>query len=170
MLKSSEARTLLINEAYIKYCDDPENFSRLKSHITKMSFSELKELNKKYNLSRRNQVLNESVMGVLAGLMGFIYYTPLWVAYRSLKAMDSKCSRKCNPIALNTDKRQLCLLRCKLVQYQKGLALAKQAESKCGESQNPTKCFRKAKNAEKKLADMIINIKLKMSKVEAQMI
>ena len=170
MLKSTAIRKFLVQEAYLKYCDDPENFKRIQSHVTRMSFSDLMELDKKYNLEKRRKVLNESVMGVLGGLIGLVYYTPLWIAHRSLKAMYSKCERKCNPIKLKTDSRNFCVLQCKLIQFQKALALARQAESKCGNSKNPTMCTFKARRVVKRISDEIINVKLKMAKVQERMI
>jgi len=170
MLKTSKIKQILINESKLKYFNDIEKFNQIKENINKLNYSDLKKIDKKYDLINRYSILQESILGVVGSVIGLVYYTPLWVTYRSIKAFSSKCSKRCGALKFNTNKRQLCLAKCKLIQYQKSLALLKDTEQYCPKSKYPTACVVKVKKAINEITEEIIKVKLNISKIEQKFV
>lgn len=65
-----------------------------------------------------------SMAGQVGGLGVF------WVAYRVIKAMKDKCSRKCSVIGTNTFMRQKCMADCQAQEAAKSLAAASKVSCK----------------------------------------
>jgi hypothetical protein len=60
-----------------------------------------------------------------AGLFGLF-----WVAYRIIKAVKSKCSRKCSVVGLNTLMRQKCMAECNVTEAKAAMAAAGKVQCK----------------------------------------
>lgn len=112
------------------------------------------------------KIMGDSSFTTLKSLIGLVFFTPLWVALRGIRLASSACQRQCGAISIETPKRQACLVRCKLIQQEKGLALARQAQSRCNESKDPERCFEVAEKAIREIQQTISELKLRLSKIE----
>lgn len=167
MIPTSRLKKILIGESYLKYYyPSPDTFYRLATTIKNMNETQLKELDKKHHISKRYNVLSEGILSSFISLSGLIFQTPLWVPYRALKGATSKCVRRCGSFSINTDRRKDCILNCKLIELQKSLAIARQAQTYCNNSTDRLSCLKKTEKVIRKISNEIIDIKLQISEVQ----
>ena len=198
-------RRLLIQESFIKYCDNLDKFKSLRTHIMGMSYDDLNGLTQKHDsdglqpyeesvqpvnellgavalglgasalaagglaagaVYGTKKVMGDSSFTTLKSLIGMVFFTPLWVSLRGIRVASSTCQRQCGIASIETPKRQACIVRCRIIQQEKGLALARQAQSRCNESKDPERCFAVAEKALREIQQTIANLKLQLSKIE----
>ena len=67
-------------------------------------------------------------------ILGFALAPIYWVAYRAVRSMFDKCTKKCGVISLNTMARQLCMTVCQRQKLQGELQIVKKASKSDKES------------------------------------
>jgi len=73
-------------------------------------------------------------------ILGMFILSPVgWVAYRLIRAVFSKSSRKCGVLSIGKP-RDLCFIRVKMTKAEKLLSLFKRELANCSKSKNPDKC------------------------------
>jgi hypothetical protein len=83
---------------------------------------------------------NKLSEGVGRTILGMFLLSPVgWAAYRLIRSMFSKASRKCGTFSIGKQ-RDICLVRVKLQRAEKMLALFKKEISNCSKAKNPEKC------------------------------
>ena len=75
----------------------------------------------------------------IVGAAGF----PVWIPYRILRSLLQKCTKECHTFAINTPRRQRCLLSCKLKAFQKYRKALQDSKSICSAMKNQEKCHRR---------------------------
>lgn len=88
---------------------------------------------------------------------GAFLFGPFWVAYRLIKAVKEKCSRKCSLMKLNTFIRQKCMVECNLEEAKK--AHAATAKINC---KGKAECEQKKKDLAAKWARKVTELSAKL--------
>lgn len=74
----------------------------------------------------------------IASVVGVALFGPFWMAYRIIRAVNQKCSRKCSVTGLNTLLRQKCMAECNVAEAKGALAAAGKVQCK-GDAKCETK-------------------------------
>lgn len=79
--------------------------------VENIDFRKAKEIEENFELqseSIRGKIKTfMSVLGAVTGIM-------IWAPYRFIKADTDKCVKKCGTFSINTQERQVCILKCRI--------------------------------------------------------
>jgi hypothetical protein len=100
--------------------------------------------------------MGKAVMSAAGTLFG-----PFWVAYRLIKAVKEKCSRKCSVMKTNTFIRQKCMVECKLEEAKKSQAAAAKINCK-----GKPECESKKKAMQSKWASRVQELSSKLKRYQ----
>lgn len=116
-------------DMYAKFIDE----ATLDQKLSLLTLEADKMAIKAKDPSKQGHIGKGIASAVGAGLFGVF-----WVAYRIVRAIKSKCSRKCSVVGLNTLLRQKCMAECNVTEAKGAMAAAGKVQCK-GDAKCETK-------------------------------
>lgn len=130
---SKQAKTQMINFIQKEATDAQVKALLMDGNIVQLDEQAEEIVNSRFELHPLNE-------GALRSIFGMFLLTPVgWIAYRTIRGVFQKASRKCGILAVGKT-REICMLRVKATKAEKLVNLFKKEMKNCSKAKNPAKC------------------------------
>lgn len=118
-------------------------------------------LEERFIVSDFYNAISEGPAGSMMDLM--IFDSVLMMKWKRLGADMTKAKRKCKLIK-NSNDRDKCTEKVKIIELQQRLTLIERAKSQCSRTEKPENCYRQADELMSKMNERLIKMKTKYKK------